>query len=88
MPSTTKHLLVILLIIATYIKQCHGIDKNMSLTKEIGDAAMHTNKTFVINCKGFCSDITVNVTVDTGGPNLYASEDQPPQRGDIMPLIF
>ena len=88
MPSTTKHLLVILLIIATYIKQCHGIGKNMSLTKEIGDAAMHTNKTFVVNCKGFCSDITVNVTVDTGGPNLYASDDHPPQRGINILLFF
>ena len=88
MPTRTKQLFVIFLVIATYIKQCHGIGKNTSLTKEIGDAAMHTNKTFVVNCKGSCSDITVNVTVDTGGPNLYASEDQPPQRGDIMLLIL
>ena len=79
---------MIFLVIATYIEQCYGIGKNLSLTREIGYAAMHTNKTFVVNCQGSCSDITINVTVDTGGPNLYASEDQPPQRGDIMLLIF
>ena len=48
---------------------------------DIGDAARRDTKTFVVNCEGRCKDIRATIKVDSGDPDLFASEHQPPQIG-------
>ena len=48
---------------------------------DIGDAPRSATKTFVVTCEGRCKDITATIKVDTGDPDLFATEHQPPQIG-------
>lgn len=58
-----------------------GFCQEKSLSRDIGDAARSATKTFVVNCDGQCKDIKATIEVDTGDPDLFASEHQPPQIG-------
>ena len=66
---------------------CHDGTDETALTcgqvysMDIGDALKSATKTFVVNCEGRCEDIRATIMVDTGDPDLYASEHQPPQIG-------
>ena len=57
------------------------LEYHQALTTYIGDAGKGTTKIFVVKCEGRCKDITATVKVDSGDPDLFASEEQPPQMG-------
>ena len=59
-----------------------------NLTTYIGDAGKGTTKTFLVKCEGKCRDIAATVDVDSGDPDIYASEQQPPQIGKKELFFF
>ena len=71
---------ITVIVIATFIISCYGQGRDLSL--DIGDAPKSVSKTFVVKCEGRCKDITASIKVDTGDPDLFASEEQPPQIGE------
>ena len=71
---------ITLIIITTFIVSCYGQERDLSLG--IGDAPKSATKTFVVKCEGRCKDITASIKVDAGDPDLFASEEQPPQIGE------
>ena len=79
MPKMNKSFYITLVVIAAFVICCFG--QEMSLSRDIGDAAKSAIKTFVVKCEGRCKDITATVKVDSGDPDLFASEEQPPQIG-------
>ena len=70
---------ITLVVIAVFIT-C-GICQEKSLSRDIGDALKKATKTFVVNCEGQCKNIKASIEVDTGDPDLFASEHQQPQIG-------
>ena len=66
-------------VIAVFIT-C-GICQEKSFSRDIGDALKSSTKTYLVNCEGECRNIKATIEVDTGDPDLFASEHQPPQIG-------
>ena len=58
-----------------------GTCQEKSLSRDIGDALKSSTKTYLVNCEGKCRNIKATIEVDTGDPDLFASEHQPPQIG-------
>ena len=79
MSMKNKSHCITVIIIATFIISCSGQRRDLSL--DIGDAPESVTKTFVVKCEGHCKDVTASIKVDTGDPDLFASEEQPPQIG-------
>ena len=66
-------------VIAVFIT-C-GICQEKHLRRDIGDALKSSTKTYLVNCEGKCRNIKATIEVDTGDPDLFASEHHPPQIG-------
>ena len=66
-------------IIVVLIVGCFGQEKKLSLN--IGDAPAGASTTFLVTCEEKCKDVNATIEVDSGDPDLYASEEQPPQIG-------
>ena len=75
MPKMKKSFYITLVVITAFVICCFGHE--MSLSRDIRDAAKGATNTFVVQCEGRCKDITATVKVDSGDPDLFASEEQP-----------
>ena len=76
---TTMPVLSTSLVIALLLGSSYGQD--ITISKDIGDAPRGVTKTFHIKCDNRCKEITATIKVDSGDPDLYAGEDQPPKIG-------
>ena len=76
---TTMPILTASLVIVSLLSSSNS--QGITLSKDIGDALRGVTKTFNITCNNRCKDITVTIKVDSGDPDLYASEEQPPKIG-------
>ena len=74
-----KSFYITLVVITAFVICCFC--QEIILSRDIGDAAKSATKTFVVKCEGRCKDITATVEVDSGDPDLFASEEQLPQMG-------
>ena len=74
-----KSICIFVLSITTFVIGCHGNDKVLSV--DIGHAPKSATKTFLVNCKGRCKDINATAKVDAGDPDIFASENKPPEIG-------
>ena len=76
---TTMPVLTASLVIVSLLSNSFG--QAITLSKDIGDAPRGVTKTFNIKCDNLCKEITASIKVDSGDPDLYAGEDQPPKIG-------
>ena len=67
------------LTIVTLLIGCNGQRNIHSIG--IGDAPKGSTKTYLVKCRGICKDISAIITTDSGDPDIYASERQPPEIG-------
>ena len=63
-------------VIAVFIT-C-GTCQEKSFSRDIGDALEGASKTFLVTCEGLCKDVTATIKVDSGDPDLFAREEEPP----------
>ena len=79
MQEMKRSLCITYVVIAVFVICCLG--QEMSIRRDIGDALKGATKTFLVYCKGSCTDIKAVIEFDTGDPDLFATEHQPPQIG-------
>ena len=74
MPVLNTSLVIVLLLSSCY-------SQDVTLSKDIGDAPRGATKTFHIKCDNICKEITATIKADSGDPDLFVSEEQPPKIG-------
>ena len=75
MLKNKKSLCISVVLITTFAFTCYAQEKVLSVA--IRDAPEGISKTFLVACQSRCKDVNATIKVDSGDPDLYASEIWP-----------